>query len=190
MPSTWPCALILVLSAIQPACADRAVVDRADPTLVDGVGDAIGEHRGSQCLQVRIVAIHHLVPETAAGLVLRHAAQCRAQLRQCFFIAQMILGQHVQQIAHRQDRPSRRPPPIESRRAWIARIPTVEVEPLGRIEKWRRHRQHNAHRIVAPRAIAGEPAHLRQRRDSPVGVVGPQRLRLAAATGITPWEAR
>ena len=102
------------LSAVQYLGADGmpaqlrhgAVSDTLDPSLVDGVGDAVDIDGRGRCFQIGVVAVHQLVPEAFRTLVVDQPLDVAAQLFEQEGAFGMVVGQRVEQLAVGQDGPS------------------------------------------------------------------------------------
>ncbi len=157
---------------------DGAVSGRADPAFVDRMGEHVDEDGGGRGFQVGVVTVEHLVPQAGTGLGFGDAVQAGAQLREYLVVRRMVFWQHVEQVAHGQHGPAVGARPVKARRVRVVGVPAVGKQAVLLVVQVLGHGQNVRGGIVEPGFVAGQVAHLGQRGNAHVHVIGPQRRRL------------
>ena len=154
-----------------------------EPALIDTMGQTISIDSSGRCLEISIVTIEQLVPETIVMLQLSQS--CSVSLEQLHNLSPfgMFGRQHIQHLTHRQNSPSIGPSPVEGRMFLHRLYPSVTEEallghehPLGKLK-------HLTSSLIIVLGSACQLTHIGYCRDAHEHIVEPKRVLLWTDTG-------
>ena len=163
-----------------------AVSLRIYPAFVDGMSEAIGIDSRSRSLQIGIITVEQLMPETVVMLQGGQTTHMRTQKFHDLSTLRMVLRQHVKHLAHGQNGPSISPSPMESRMIGHCFHPSVAEQPFLFDKHALRKLKHLAHSLIVIASFAGVFTHIGHRGNSHKHVVEPKRVVLRTDTGKGP----